>query len=110
MDNVTITTRYSGPTNTRGSRITATGHSRQLTVHYNYALGVVDNHGAAARALATVLGYTGDLRTVPARISNGYRWQACVAVTGLTVTADGGILGPTEVVPRQPATVFFTNH
>jgi hypothetical protein len=72
-----ITARYHGPTNTRGSRITATGHSRQLTVPYNYALGVVDNHGAVARALAIVLGYTGDLRTVPARIGNGYRWQSC---------------------------------
>lgn len=109
MDNVTITTRYHGPTNTRGSRITATGHGRQLTVPYDYALGVVDNHGAVARALATVLGYTGDLRTVPARIGNGYRWQACVALHGLTVTADG-VFAPTEVVPKRPATVFFTNH
>jgi hypothetical protein len=30
-------------------------------------------------------------------------------VHGLTVT-DGAIYTPTEVVPKRPATVFFTNH
>jgi len=111
MDNVTITTRYSGPTDTRGSRIIATGHGRQLTVPYDYALTATGNHEAAALALAKVLGYTGDLRHVHApRLTKGYRFTGCVVVRGLTVAPDGGIFGPTEVVPRQPATVFFTNH
>lgn len=74
--NVTITTRYSGPTNTRGSRITAKGHGRQLTVPYDYALNPCGNHEAAARALAAVLGYTGDLRDVRApRLKRGYRFE-----------------------------------
>ena len=28
----------------------------------------------------------------------------------VTTVTDDGVFGPTEVVPRQPATVFFTNH
>lgn len=35
---VTIKTRYSGPTNTRGSRIIARGMGRQLTLPYRYDL------------------------------------------------------------------------
>lgn len=111
MDNVTITTRYSGPTNTRGSRITAKGHSRQLTVPYDYNLTATGNHEAAALALAKVLGYTGDLRYVHApRLQTGYRFTGCVVVRGLTVTNDGGILVPTKPVDRRTPTVVFLPH
>lgn len=73
---MTITTKYSGPTDTRGSRITAKGAGRQLTVPYDYALGAVDNHAAAAQALAAVLGYASALRHVPApRLVKGYRFE-----------------------------------
>ena len=111
MNDVTITTRYSGPTDTRGSRIVATGHGRQLTVPYDYNLTATGNHEAAARALAAVLGYTGDLRyTAAPRLTRGYRFTGCVAVHGLTVTPDGAVYAPTEVVPKRPPAVFFTNH
>lgn len=106
MDNVTITTRYSGPTDTRGSRIVATGHGRQLTVPYDYALNATGNHEAAALALAKVLGYNGDLRyTAAPRLTRGYRFTGCVVVRGLTVT-DDGVFAPTEVVPKRPPAVF----
>lgn len=108
MQNVTITTRYSGPTDTRGSRITAKGHGRQLTVPYDYNLTATGNHEAAALDLATLLGYTGDLRYVPApRLTKGYRFTGCVVVRGLTVAPDGGILGPTQPVDRTPTVVFL---
>ena len=49
-----IRTRYHGPTDRGGSRITATsddvrGHHR-VTVGYNYALNGDENHAAAAQA------------------------------------------------------------
>ena len=73
---LTLTTRYSGPTDTRGSRITAKGAGRQLSVPYDYALGVVDNHAAAAQALAQVLGCTGTVHAVRApRLVKGYRFE-----------------------------------
>ena len=74
---LTITTTYSGPTDTRGSRIIAKGAGRQLSVPYDYALDAVDNHAAAAQALAAVLGHTATLRPVRApRLRKGYRWTA----------------------------------
>ena len=53
-----ITTRYAGPTNTRGSRIIATTASGlRRTVRYDYALNSSENHCAAALALAESLGW-----------------------------------------------------
>ncbi len=61
-----ITTRYLGPTNSRGSRIKATarkasahGAEMAATVHYDHALNIGGNHTAAAQALATKLGWSG---------------------------------------------------
>lgn len=51
---IAITTRYHGPTDTRGSRITATAHdgaaTRRVTVAWDYALSAAANHHAAAVA------------------------------------------------------------
>ena len=47
-----ITTRYLGPTNSRGSRIKVTAGDKSMTVPYDYALDAVPNHEAAACALA----------------------------------------------------------
>lgn len=47
-----ISTRYHGPTNTLGSRITADdGDGNRLTVNYNHALDSTDAHAEAACAL-----------------------------------------------------------
>lgn len=61
---VSITTKYIGPTNTKGSRIRATraDHSTgdvTVTVPYDHALGIDDNHRFAAETLATKLGWSG---------------------------------------------------
>ena len=53
-----IRTRYYGPTNTRGSRITASCEAGRLTVPYDHALDLDDNHKAAADALTAKLGWT----------------------------------------------------
>lgn len=47
-----IITKYLGPTNSRGSRIKATAWVGSVTVSYDHALDSVDNHRAAAMALA----------------------------------------------------------
>jgi len=57
---ITITTRYSGPTNTRGSRVTAsaTVDGRRVTarVPFDHAAGIYGTHEQAARALGAKLG------------------------------------------------------
>ncbi len=46
-----IQTRYHGPTETQGSRITATARGMKITVPYDHALSGTAVHLAAARAL-----------------------------------------------------------
>jgi len=52
-----IATKYLGPTNHRGSRIVATCEAGRLVVPLDYALNTVQNHAAAAIALARKLGW-----------------------------------------------------
>ena len=47
-----IATRYLGATNYRGSRIKATASAGSVTVGYDHALNLSENHLAAAVALA----------------------------------------------------------
>lgn len=61
-----ITTRYLGPTNTKGSRIKAIARKRDgwgpemsLTRHRSGGLSVEANHASAAKELATKLGWSG---------------------------------------------------
>lgn len=55
-----ISTRYIGPTNYRGSRVKARSSSGlSLTLEWDDALGIDENHTAAARALASKLGWAG---------------------------------------------------
>lgn len=55
-----IVTKYLGPTNHRGSRVKATAQAGSITVSWDHALSVEDNHKAAARALVTRWGWDGD--------------------------------------------------
>lgn len=50
-----VRTRYTGATDTKGSRITAMTHSTQLTVPYDYAAS--DPHVSAVQALLRSMGY-----------------------------------------------------
>jgi hypothetical protein len=55
-----ITTRYIGPTNSRGSRIKAMAEGGlSITVPYDYGLSADGNHLAAAIALANKHGWGG---------------------------------------------------
>ena len=54
-----IVTKYHGPTNTRGSRISAKCAGGRVSVPYDYALNNDQSHAAAAAALAAKLGWSG---------------------------------------------------
>jgi hypothetical protein len=54
-----IITRYMGPTNHRSSRVKATASAGSVTVCWDHALGVDENHAAAAKALADKYGWGG---------------------------------------------------
>ena len=47
-----ITTKYFGPTDSRGSRVKATAQAGSVTIPWDHALNSPDNHAAAAFALA----------------------------------------------------------
>lgn len=63
-----ITTRYHGPTNHRGARITASANGFRVTIPYDYS-GTDAAHIATARALADKLGWDGEL--VSGHLANG---------------------------------------
>lgn len=52
-----ITTKYAGPTNTRGSRIIATAYGKRVTFPWDHAESVEDNHAMAAVYAARKLGW-----------------------------------------------------
>lgn len=54
-----IRTRYTGPTNTRGSRIHAQCAAGRLSVPYDHAQDIEGNHRAACDALRFKLGWYG---------------------------------------------------
>jgi len=56
-----IETKYLGPTNYRGGRIRASAQAGSVTVPYDHALGVDENHTHAARVLLRKKGWTGHL-------------------------------------------------
>jgi len=53
----TISTKYIGPTNTRGSHIVAkTSEGKSKTISYDYELDAIDSHLKAVKALKKSLG------------------------------------------------------
>lgn len=67
-----IQTTYKGPTNYRGSRVIARCDAGRVVVPWDYALNASANHEAAARALASKLGWAWE--HVGGGIGNGYVW------------------------------------
>lgn len=65
-----IRTRYHGPTNTRGSRISAKCEGGTLSVPYDHAENDYGNHRAACMALVERLGW--------ARLARDGRYEAGV--------------------------------
>jgi len=70
----TITTKYLGPTNHKGSRFKAThtGGFTSVTLPYDYELEAEENHRIAARALAAKLNWEGEY--TGGHTKNGMVW------------------------------------
>ena len=54
-----ITTRYSGPTNTRGARVLVRADAGRMFVPWDHAMNPADNYHAAAKAYALRKGWRG---------------------------------------------------
>lgn len=54
-----ISTKFLGPTNTRGARVVAKADAGSQTTSWDYAESVCRNHAKAAQALAEKLGWAG---------------------------------------------------
>lgn len=52
-----IVTKYHGPTNSRGSRVSATAAPGRIYVSWDHALDVAENHAVAARMYAEKYGW-----------------------------------------------------
>ncbi len=50
-----ILTKFHGPTNTKGARISAQSAAKKIFRPYDYALDIEENHKCAAYALMTAL-------------------------------------------------------
>lgn len=76
MSNVTnsfrqaITTKYYGPTNTKGSRVKASAEAGSVWVSWDHSLNVDQNHDAACKALLEKLGWSGEWKG--GGVSTGY--------------------------------------
>lgn len=56
-----IVTKYHGPTNTQGTRISASVEGHRVTVARDYSLNADENHAAAAMALKHKLEWRGKM-------------------------------------------------
>lgn len=74
---IAICTKYHGPTNSRGSRISANANGHRATVPYDYALGPEGNHAAAAVALCRKMKWRGEL--VSGGLGTGAGYVFCFA-------------------------------
>ena len=54
-----IQTKYIGPTNTRSGRVKASANPGSIFVSWNHALGIEENHIAAAKAYAAKYDWKG---------------------------------------------------
>lgn len=54
-----ITTKYLGPTNSRGSRVKVSAPAGSVTVSWDYGVGETEMHAKAVRALIEKLGWDG---------------------------------------------------
>ena len=68
-----ITTKYHGPTNTRGSRVSASdSDGNRVSIPYDHALNSEEAHRKAAVALCARMKWSGADTMVGGSIKNGY--------------------------------------
>jgi hypothetical protein len=69
-----ITTKYYGPTNTKGSKFVAECEAGRIAIPYDYDLDSEENHIAAANALLAKLGWDDRWNIVSGGMKDG-RWS-----------------------------------
>lgn len=74
-----ILTKYLPPTNHRGQRVAASCDARRITVPWDYALGISENHAVAARILAQRLGWLSGFRLESGSLPGGSYCHVLVA-------------------------------
>ena len=65
-----ITTKYLGPTDTKGSRIKASCEAWSIAIYYDHEFSASENHDSACKALLSKLEWRGDY--IGGGYSNGY--------------------------------------
>ena len=82
-----IETKYFGPTNTRGARVRAAAYAGKLSVAWDHALSVEDNHAAAAMKFAKKLGWEkyGDLHGGGNAKGDGFVFVFCPPAKGANI-------------------------
>jgi hypothetical protein len=85
-----IRTRYHGPTNIRGARISAQCEAGKIFVGYHHALDLDDNHATAASELIRRLGWAGHYHG--GSFGGDHYWVRVLA-DGAIATRDGAVQG-----------------
>lgn len=85
-----IQTKYAGPTNHRGSRIICRAQAGRKTYGWNHALGITENHTAAAKAYAEHFGWAG--KWVGGALADGCGY-AFVRIAAHGMTGDSFTVG-----------------
>ena len=67
-----IITKYHGPSNVRGGRISASVSTRRVYISYPHELSGWQAHAAAARALLKAVGLPENTKLIIGEINNGY--------------------------------------
>lgn len=94
-----ITTKYLGPTNSSGARVSARCQARRITVAWDHAIGVDANHARAAKALAEALKWAGTW------VSGGLSDGCGFAFVCVERAQDGSFVVEAEPVIAEPVTV-----
>ncbi len=71
-----IVTKYHGPTNSRGSRISATAEAGRVYMSYRHDLDIPANHAEAARLFAAKFGWLEFSDYAQGGTANGYVFVA----------------------------------
>lgn len=84
-----ITTKYHGPTDLTGSRVSATCEAGRVVVHWDHALDIFENHRMAMEHLTIKLNWAGR-RWVGGAIKTGYVFVDTSVIDGTEGTEGGG--------------------
>ncbi len=108
---IVIETKFAGPTAFRGARvIAAASEAGRMTVSWDYALDVLANHAAAARALAAKFGWDGQWFAAASVSGKGYVFvrdlgRECLSTRAFSVflaLREDTTLKQSGISPRRP--------